>query len=66
MKDIDLLTVGYHKGEIDFSICGAVSDLSREELASFRNMIIVAIYQAEDMWRRNHQTEAGDCSKESK
>ena len=33
MKDIDLLTVGYHKGEIDFSICGAVSDLSREELA---------------------------------
>jgi len=55
----DLLTVGFHKGEMDFGIKGSVQNLTIEELKDFRNMIIVAIYVAEDMWRKSHPIEAG-------
>jgi len=55
-----LLQVGYDKnGEMDFSITATVGDLTREQLYELRNMIVVAIWCAEDMWRRNHQPEPG-------
>jgi len=50
--DKTLLEVGYHKHEMDFGISGAVCNLSLKQLKEFREMIIVAIWQAEDMWRR--------------
>ena len=60
MKD-PLLAVGYYKGEMDFEISGTVQTLSIEELYELRNMIIVAIWQAEDSWRRKRPDEAGSC-----
>lgn len=58
MKNLNLLSVGWYKGEMDFSINGSVSNLSHKDLKDFREMIIVAIWCAEDMWRRNHESEA--------
>ena len=57
-KEIDLITIGYHKGEMDFGVNGSVSELSLEQLKELREMIIVAIWCAEDMWRRNQKEKA--------
>jgi len=60
-----LLEVGYNKhGEMDFGITCTVGELSLEELKKFREMIVVAIWCAEDMWRRNQKDEHGYCDKE--
>jgi len=59
MKDIDLITIGYHKGEIDFGVNGLVGTLPLKELNKLRGMIPVAIWCAEDMWRRNRKNEVG-------
>jgi hypothetical protein len=47
--------VGYHKGEMDFSILGSVCDLSIEEMNDLRAMIVVGIGTMEDMWRREQE-----------
>lgn len=53
-----LIQVGYNKSEMDFAVSASISDLSLEQLKELREMIIVAIWCAEDMWRRNHKEEA--------
>lgn len=50
-----ILTVGYHKGEMDFGVNGSIADLTREEMRNFREMVVVAIGQAEQMWGRSWQ-----------
>jgi len=40
---------------MDFGVNGSVAELSLEELRKMREMIIVAIWCAEDMWRRNQK-----------
>ncbi len=50
----DLISVGYYKGEVDFGVNCSIAELSIEELKKIREMIIVAIWCAEDMWRRKH------------
>ena len=46
------LTVGYHKGEMDFGINCDIDNLTYEQMNEFRVMCCVAIGQAESMWRR--------------
>jgi len=58
-KEIDLISIGYHKGEVDFSINCEITNLTLEELKDIREMIVVAIWQAEDMWHKNHKIPRG-------
>lgn len=57
-KELNLLSVGYYKGEMDFGVNGTVSTLTYEEMCEFRQMIVVAIGTAEDMWRRSQEEES--------
>lgn len=57
-EEIDLITIGYHKGEMDFGVNCSISDMTLEEFNELRIMTIVAIGQAESMWRRNNEPEA--------
>lgn len=50
MKDI--ITVGYHKGEMDFGVNGSITELNLEQMNELRIMTMVAIGQAESIWRR--------------
>lgn len=48
-----LLEIGYDKnGELDFGVSCLVGELTIEKLKELREMIVVTIYVAEDMWRR--------------
>lgn len=47
-----IFTVGYHKGEMDFGVNGSIQDLSYEQMRAFREMVVVGIGQAEQMWGR--------------
>ena len=58
-KEQDLITIGYHKGEMDFRVSAVIGTLDYKQLKELREMIIVAIYVAEDMWRRNQKYEEG-------
>ena len=58
-KDLNLLTVGYYKGEIDFSVNCYVQKMSMEELNELRTMVPVAIWALENMWRDANRPEAG-------
>lgn len=49
----NILTVGWHKGEMDFGVNASIRDLTYEQMRNFREMTIVAIGQAENMWRNN-------------
>ena len=52
MKDeLKFISIGYHKGEMDFGVNASIGDLSIEEFNQLRIMTIVAIGQAENMWR---------------
>lgn len=49
-----LIEIGYDRnGEMDFGVLGTVGELSHKQMKEFREMIVVAIGTAEDMWRRN-------------
>lgn len=50
----NLISIGYEKGEMDFSISGLVGELSLEEMGKLREMTMVAIGIAEDMFRRGN------------
>ena len=50
--DTPLLKVGWHKGEIDFEVSCSITDMDLEDFSTFREMLVVAIGTAEDMWRR--------------
>jgi hypothetical protein len=52
------ISVGYHKGEMDFAIAATVQELSHEEMNDLRAMIVVAIGTMEDMWRREQERKA--------
>jgi hypothetical protein len=63
MKQI-LLEVGYDKnGEMDFGISAVVGSLTRGQMKDFREMIMVAIGIAEDMWRSEQMKK--ECAKTS-
>ncbi len=59
----DLITIGFHKGEMDFGVNGSVGELNYRELSELRQMIVVAIYVAEDMWRREQSRKEPVASK---
>ena len=50
--DEPLFAVGWHKGEIDFSVNSSICKLDLEDFSTLREMIVVAIGTAEHMWRR--------------
>ncbi len=52
MKEINLLTVGYHKGEMDFGVNCSIDELTYEQMRDFREMVCIAVGQAEQMWRK--------------
>ncbi len=54
-EEQDFLSVGYHKGEMDFGVNSSVIKLSYEEMGELRKMIVVAIGTMEDMWRRERE-----------
>lgn len=56
-REQSLISVGYHKGEMDFGVSGLVGELSLEKMKELREMIVVAIGVAEDMWKRNRPRE---------
>lgn len=62
VEDRNLLKIGYHKGEMDFGICG-VSELTYEQMKEFREMIVVAIGIAEDTWRRAQEKDSENIAK---
>lgn len=63
--DKDFITIGYHKGEMDFGVNGSIEDLTLKEFDELRIMTMVAIGQAESMWRRRRQekVELGEATK---
>ena len=54
----NILTVGYHKGEMDFGVNSSIRDLSYEQMKELRQMICVAIGVAESMWRETNSAKA--------
>ncbi len=52
MNELDLITVGFCKGEIDFGVRCTVSELTLKEMNQLRIMMCVAIHEAESMWAR--------------
>lgn len=60
IMDDNLLSVGPYKGEMDFSINSRITQLSREEMKDFREMVIVAIGVAEQMWGNAQDSKPGN------
>ena len=48
----ELFQVGWHKGECDFGVSAVFTELSYEQMKEWREMVVVAIGVAEDIWRR--------------
>lgn len=64
MEQKNILSVGCYKGEMDFGISSTIESLSYEQMNEFRQMLVVAIGTAEDMWRRaNMQKNSTQTSK---
>lgn len=55
MSETSLISVGYHKGEMDFGVNGDIRDLTHEQMNELRIMTMVAIGQAEEMWSRKNE-----------
>ena len=62
-KEIDLITIGYHKGELDFGVNCSIEELSFEQMEDLRAIICVAIGRAENMWRKGHEIPCGEQEK---
>ena len=63
----ELITIGFDKnGEADFGVNCSFEELTLDQLNKIRAMIPVAIYIAEDMWRRENKEQTGECVKEAK
>ncbi|HDZ18848.1 hypothetical protein LCGC14_0641350 [marine sediment metagenome] len=56
-REIDFISIGYDKGEMDFSVNCSIADLTLKEFDELRIMTMVAIGQAENMWRRENKPE---------
>lgn len=55
VRQEQIITIGYHKGEMDFGINGSICELTLKQMDELRIMTIVAIGQAEQMWRNKKQ-----------
>jgi len=62
--DKPFITIGYHKGEMDFGVNGSIMDLNRTQMKDLREMLCVAIHQAESMWSRGVENRNPTCSAE--
>jgi hypothetical protein len=51
-KELNLITIGWHKSEMDFGINCSVATLTAEEMNELRIMAMVAISRAEMMWEK--------------
>ena len=47
-----IISIGRHKGEMDFGVNVSIGDLTLKEMDELRIMTMVAVGQAESMWRR--------------
>ncbi len=56
--DRDIITIGFHKGEIDFGVNASIGDLTQDQMDKLRIMTMVGIGQAEQMWARATQMPA--------
>ena len=65
-----ILSVGWHKGEMDFGISHEIDTLSQRQMDDFRAMTMVAIGVAEEMRRKanekNQQTGQAPPNQEGK
>lgn len=48
----NIISLSRKRGEWDFGVRATITELSFEEMNELRQMIIVAIGVAEDMWKR--------------
>lgn len=55
-KEQNIITVGFHKGEMDFGVNASIADLSLADMNQLRIMTMVAIGQAESMWRHARES----------
>lgn len=55
----NIISVGYHKGEMDFGVNSSICDLSLKQMNELRVMTIVAIGVAEGMWSRAREKDPG-------
>ena len=55
MKETPLFSIGFHKGEIDFSVFSSVRGLRYDQMKEVREMIVVGIGVMEGMWREANQ-----------
>ncbi|MCK9602339.1 MAG: hypothetical protein M0R06_25060 [Sphaerochaeta sp.] len=58
-----LFSVGWHKGEMDFSVSCAISGLTFKEMENLRSMTMVGIGQMERMWRDGNASACGETPK---
>ena len=54
MLEINLLSVGFHKGEPDYRASMLVQDMTFDQMQELRAMIPVAIAALEDIWSRRN------------
>lgn len=61
----DIITIGFNKnGEADFRVSATIAELSVDRMNDLRSMITVAIGTAEDMWRREQESQDAATAKE--
>ena len=48
-----MLTIGFHKGDVDYELHADINNLTLEEMQKFRMMIPVAIGETEETWKRS-------------
>ena len=56
----NIITVGYHKGEMDFGVNCSIDNLTLKQMNELRIMTMVAIGQAERMWEQSRGTNAAN------
>jgi len=54
MLEINLLSIGFHKGEPDYRASLLVQDMTYGQMQEFRAMITVAVAAAEGIWHRKN------------
>ena len=62
----DIITIGFDKnGKADFGVRAGIQGLSHQQMKDLREMIVVAVGIAEDMWRRAQEEEQPPAQVES-
>lgn len=46
----DLVSVGWHKGELDFRVSMSISQLDAAQMKEFRSMALIALAEAQRIW----------------